>query len=77
MASGGERDSRRFRFDLSRLELAGVVVSTAASLFIVFLLGVWAGRGLGDRRLDEPERIVEGGVDGHETRGRQDARRRL
>jgi cell division septation protein DedD len=58
MASGGERDSRRFRFDLSRLELAGVVVSTAASLFIVFLLGVWAGRGLGDRRLDEPERIV-------------------
>lgn len=58
MASGGERDSRRFRFDLSRLELAGVVVSTAASLFIVFLLGVWAGHGLGDRRLDEPERIV-------------------
>ena len=39
MAKGGERDSRRFRFDLSRLELAGVVVSTAASLFIVFLLG--------------------------------------
>ncbi|HEY2385570.1 MAG TPA: SPOR domain-containing protein [Candidatus Binatia bacterium] len=58
MASGGERDSRRFRFDLSRLELAGLVVSTAASLFIVFLLGLWAGRGLGDRRLDEPERIV-------------------
>jgi cell division septation protein DedD len=58
MASGGERDSRRFRFDLSRLELAGVVVSTAASLFIVFLLGLWAGRGLGDHRLDEPERIV-------------------
>ncbi len=54
----GERDARRFRFDLSRLELAGVVVSTAASLFIVFLLGVWAGRGLADRRLDEPERVV-------------------
>jgi cell division septation protein DedD len=58
MAKTGERDSRRFRFDLSRLELAGLVVSTAASLFIVFLLGVWAGRGLGDRRLEEPERIV-------------------
>ena len=50
--TGGERDSRRFRFELTRLELAGVVVSTAASLFIVFLLGVYAGRGLGDRRLD-------------------------
>jgi len=58
MAGGGDRESRRFRFELSRLELAGVVVSTAASLFIVFLLGVYAGHGLGDRRLDDAERIV-------------------
>ena len=55
MAGGGES---RFRFELTRLELAGVVVSTAASLFIVFLLGVYAGHGLGDRRLDDAERVV-------------------
>jgi cell division septation protein DedD len=33
-------------------------VSTAASLFIVFLLGVYAGRGLGGQRLEEAERVV-------------------
>jgi cell division septation protein DedD len=55
MAGGGES---RFRFELTRLELAGVVVSTAASLFIVFLLGVYAGHGMGDRRLDDAERVV-------------------
>ena len=55
MAGGGSR----YRFELSRLEIAGVVVSTAASLFIVFLLGVYAGRGLGDRRVQEDaERVV-------------------
>ncbi len=53
--AGGES---RFRFELTRLELAGVVVSTAASLFIVFLLGVYAGHGMGDRRVDDAERIV-------------------
>jgi cell division septation protein DedD len=55
MAGGGES---RFRFELTRLELAGLIVSTAASLFIVFLLGVYAGRGLGGQRLDEAERVV-------------------
>jgi cell division septation protein DedD len=41
------------------LEIAGVIVSTAASLFIVFLLGVYAGHGLGDRRVeDDAERVV-------------------
>lgn len=55
MAGGGSR----YRFELSRLEVAGVVVSTAASLFIVFLLGVYAGHGLGDRRVvDDAERVV-------------------
>src|SRR5437867_3094955 len=58
MAGGGEREMRRFRFELSRLELAGVIVSTAASLFIVFLLGVYAGHGLGNRRIDDAERMV-------------------
>lgn len=55
--AGGDRESR-YRFELTRLELGGVIVSTAASLFIVFLLGVWAGHGMGDRKLDEAERIV-------------------
>jgi cell division septation protein DedD len=55
MAGGGDS---RFRFELTRLEVAGLIVSTAASLFIVFLLGIYAGRGIGDRRLDDAERIV-------------------
>jgi cell division septation protein DedD len=55
--AGGDRDSR-FRFELTRLELVGVIVSTAASLSIVFLLGVWAGHGVGGRRLADDERIV-------------------
>ncbi|MBI3769350.1 MAG: SPOR domain-containing protein [Deltaproteobacteria bacterium] len=55
MAGGGDS---RFRFELTRLELAGLIVSTAASLFIVFLLGIYAGRGIGDRQLDDAERVV-------------------
>ena len=48
----------RHRFELSRLEIAGVVVSAVTGLFVVFLLGIYAGRGLGDRRPDDGERIV-------------------
>src|SRR3954454_14882544 len=36
----------RHRFELTRLEIGGVVVSAAATLFVVFLLGVYAGRGM-------------------------------
>lgn len=48
----------RHRFELSRLEIAGVIVSAVTGLFVVFLLGIYAGRGLGDRRPDIGERIV-------------------
>lgn len=48
----------RHRFELSRLEIAGVVVSATAGLFVVFLLGIYAGRGLADRRVDGGEQIV-------------------
>lgn len=48
----------RFRFELTRLEVVGVIVSSAASLFIVFLLGVYTGGGLGARRLADEERVV-------------------
>ena len=48
----------RHRFELTRLEIAGVVVSGAASLFIVFLLGIYAGRGLGERRAAEEARVI-------------------
>lgn len=36
----------RHRFELTRLEIGGVIVSAAATLFVVFLLGVYAGRGM-------------------------------
>ena len=48
----------RHRFELTRLEIAGLIVSSAASLFIVFLLGVYAGRSLGERELADEERVV-------------------
>jgi cell division septation protein DedD len=47
----------RHRFELSRLEIVGVLASAVAGLFVVFLLGVYAGRGLADRRPDG-EQIV-------------------
>ncbi len=55
MATGG---GSRFRFELTRLEVAGVIVSSAASLFIVFLLGVYAGGGLESHRAGDDERVV-------------------
>jgi cell division septation protein DedD len=54
MAGGGSR----YRFELTRLEVAGVIVSTAASLFIVFLLGVYTGGGMSERRLADEGRVV-------------------
>src|SRR6185436_6096175 len=48
----------RHRFELSRLEIAGVIVSAVAGLFVVFMLGIYAGRGLGERRVDGGEQIV-------------------
>jgi len=48
----------RHRFELSRLEIAGVIVSATAGLFVVFLLGVYAGRGMGERKPDGGEQIV-------------------
>lgn len=48
----------RHRFELSRLEIAGVIVSATAGLFVVFLLGLYAGRGMIDRRGDGGEQIV-------------------
>lgn len=48
----------RHRFELSRLEIAGVIVSATAGLFVVFLLGIYAGRGMVDRRGDGGEQIV-------------------
>jgi len=54
MSGGGTRH----RFELTRLEIAGVVISAAASLFIVFLLGIYAGRGLGEHRLVDEARVV-------------------
>jgi cell division protein FtsN len=52
----------RHRFELSRLEIAGVVVSATAGLFVVFLLGIYAGRGMSDRHLDGGEQIVRQAV---------------
>jgi DedD protein len=54
MTGGGSH----YRFELTRLEIAGVLVSSAASLFIVFLLGVYTGRGFGERELAAEERVV-------------------
>jgi cell division septation protein DedD len=48
----------RHRFELSRLEIAGVLISTAAALLVVFLLGIYAGRGMAERRLAEEEQVV-------------------
>ena len=48
----------RVRFELGRMEVAGVVISTAAGLFAVFLLGIYAGRGMAERRLELDEDIV-------------------
>lgn len=48
----------RHRFELSRLEIVGVGVSAIAGLSVVFLLGMYAGRGLADRRGEGGERIV-------------------
>ena len=48
----------RHRFELSRLEIAGVLVSATAGMFVVFLLGIYAGRGLAERRTDDGQQIV-------------------
>jgi len=48
----------RHRFELSRLEIAGVVISATAGLFVVFMLGIYAGRGMADRRVESGEQIV-------------------
>lgn len=48
----------RHRFELSRLEIAGVLVSATAGLFVVFLLGIYAGRGLVERRTDDGQQVV-------------------
>jgi septal ring-binding cell division protein DamX len=56
-------NNARHRFELSRLELAGLVVSAAATLFVVFLLGVYAGRGLDEGRLAANEHVVRRAVD--------------
>jgi len=48
----------RHRFELSRLEIAGVVISATAGLFVVFLLGVYAGRGMAERRSESAQQIV-------------------
>ncbi len=48
----------RHRFELSRLEIAGVLVSATAGLLVVFLLGMYAGRGLAERPVDNGQQIV-------------------
>lgn len=48
----------RHRFELSRLEIAGVLVSATAGLFVVFMLGMYAGRGLADRPNDNGQQVV-------------------
>jgi cell division septation protein DedD len=48
----------RHRFELSRLEIVGVLGSATAGLFVVFLLGLYAGRGLADRRVDGGDQLV-------------------
>jgi cell division septation protein DedD len=53
----------RVRFELGRLEVAGLVVSTAAGLFVVFLLGIYAGRGMAERRLELDDALVRLPVD--------------
>jgi len=57
----------RLRFELGRLEVAGVVVSTAAGLFVVFLLGIYAGRGMAERRLEFDDQIVRVPVNSTES----------
>jgi cell division septation protein DedD len=52
----GNRDRR---FELSRLGLAGVAVGMTAALFVVFLLGVYAGRGMTERRLEGERDVVQ------------------
>lgn len=48
----------RHRFELSRLEIAGVLVSATAGLFVVFLLGMYAGRGLAERPAESNQQVV-------------------
>ncbi|MCC6847293.1 MAG: SPOR domain-containing protein [Deltaproteobacteria bacterium] len=48
----------RHRFELSRLEIAGVLAGATAALFVVFLLGMYAGRGLAERPGDAGQQIV-------------------
>lgn len=48
----------RHRFELSRLEIAGVLVSATAGLFVVFLLGMYAGRGLAERPTESGQQVV-------------------
>ncbi len=48
----------RHRFELTRLEIGGVVVSATATLFVVFLLGVYAGRGMDAREAANDQRLV-------------------
>ncbi len=48
----------RHRFELSRLEIVGVLMSATAALFVVFLLGMYAGRGLAERAGDGGRQIV-------------------
>jgi cell division septation protein DedD len=48
----------RHRFELTRLETAGVLISVAAALSGVFLLGVYAGSGLGGRQLASEGQVV-------------------
>jgi len=64
----------RHRFELSRFEIVGVVVSATAGLFVVFLLGIYAGRGMADRRFDGGEQIVRRPVVsvGEQTPGAED-----
>ena len=64
----------RHRFELSRLEIVGVVVSATAGLFVIFLLGIYAGRGLGDGRFNGSEQIVRLPVAsvGEQTPGAED-----
>lgn len=48
----------RHRFELSRLEIVGILVGATAALFVVFLLGVYAGRGLAERTGGDGQQIV-------------------
>ncbi|MCC6765017.1 MAG: SPOR domain-containing protein [Deltaproteobacteria bacterium] len=52
----------RHRFELSRLEIVGVLASATAALFVVFLLGMYAGRGLVERAGESGQQIVRRAV---------------